>query len=198
MSYAGKHPNIVELVGVQFDKGGKGYLAPTEIETVKPFDTHTLLLWTKQVCSAMTFLSAKQIKINSGSYVQIIHGDLAARNVLVDEHFVAKISDFGLSRQIYDQYKKYVFAKKETQLPWRWLAIETLKHSKFSSESDIWAFGVFMWEMFSLGDTPYTAGSQWGPEFVSFLDQGLRLEAPEYARQEMYENIYLKFVIALY
>lgn len=51
-----------------------------------------------------------------------------------------------------------------------------------------------MWEMFSLGDTPYTAGSQWGPEFVSFLDQGLRLEAPEYARQEMYENIVMKHI----
>ncbi|XP_035707906.1 fibroblast growth factor receptor 4-like [Folsomia candida] len=215
MSFVGRHPNIVQLLGVQFvdlKKGivyvavefssrgslegvlqanrrqlgmaqsylGKIYNIPGYIGlrlVERPFQLYQLLKFSHQVCCAMEFLASKRI----------IHGDLAARNVLLDSNFNAKISDFGLSRQMYDTYKKYVVATKETAMPWRWCAIEILKHQKFSIESDIWAYGIFVWEVFSLAEIPYTAGITWGPEFVRYLERGFRLEIPPYANQEIYQ-----------
>ncbi|OXA54086.1 Fibroblast growth factor receptor 3 [Folsomia candida] len=215
MNFVGRHPNIVQLLGVQFidlKKGivyvavefctygslegvlhekrrrlamaesylGKIYNIPGYIglrPAEKPFELYQLLKFSHQVCCAMEFLASKRI----------IHGDLAARNVLVDSNFNAKISDFGLSRQLYDTCKTYVVETKESAMPWRWCAIEILKYKKFSTESDIWAYGVFMWEVFSLAEVPYTEGISWGPDFVKYLERGFRLGIPPYANQEIYQ-----------
>ena len=83
----------------------------------------------------------------------IYHGDLACRNILLTENLVAKISDFGLSRRLYDKLSSDV--KSDDDLPFRWSAIEVLNIQKYSLQSDIWSFGIVLWEIFQLGKEPY-------------------------------------------
>ena len=83
----------------------------------------------------------------------IYHGDLACRNILLTENLVAKISDFGLSRRLYDKLSAEV--KSDDELPFRWSAIEVLRMQQYSLQSDIWSFGIVMWEIFNLGKEPY-------------------------------------------
>ena len=91
----------------------------------------------------------------------IYHGDLAARNVLLTEHFVAKISDFGLSKRIYqclpDELE--IDNKKMLRLPIKWLALEVLMVGKETIKSDVWSYGVLLWEIFQLGEEPYRRGN---------------------------------------
>lgn len=112
----------------------------------------------------------------------VIHGDLAARNVLLTLSLQAKITDFGLSRQLYD-YTNYV-KKQQAPLPWRHMAIESLREMSFSTESDVWAYGVTMWEVFSMGDVPYP-GRSWSLDFVHELENGMRLLQPKNAPNHM-------------
>ena len=85
---------------------------------------------------------------------KIVHGDLATRNILLQKHkTVAKVSDFGLSRSLYSSVED--LASVSSGLPVRWMAPEVLKTRMVNNKSDVWSFGVLVWEMFSLGTVPY-------------------------------------------
>lgn len=72
----------------------------------------------------------------------------------------------------------------QTPLPWRWMAIESLRSLSFSTKSDVWAYGATLYEIFSLGDVPYP-NERWSDEFLTRLESGIRMGRPAYSTQEM-------------
>ncbi|KAG5276441.1 hypothetical protein AALO_G00132060 [Alosa alosa] len=113
-----------------------------------------------------------------------VHRDLAARNVLLVNQHYAKISDFGLSKALGadDNYYK---ARSAGKWPLKWYAPECICFHKFSSKSDVWSFGVTMWEAFSFGGKPYKKMK--GPEVISFIASGTRMDNPAGCPDVMYK-----------
>ncbi|XP_048733843.2 uncharacterized protein LOC125649973 isoform X2 [Ostrea edulis] len=143
-----------------------------EIETVSPQE---LLSFARQISTGMEFLSQKGF----------IHRDLAARNILVDKKNLVKIGDFGLTRYTYDN-KVYV-NRKGGRLPLKWMSIEAINELTFSSASDVWSFGVLLFEIVTLGGTPYpTIDTR---ELLRELKNGYRMEKPENCSEEMQMSI---------
>ncbi|CAL4159247.1 unnamed protein product, partial [Meganyctiphanes norvegica] len=133
-----------------------------------------LLCWSFQIARAMDYLQARKV----------LHGDLAARNVLLSENNVVKISDFGMAK---DMYKNDLYQKKSnTPMPVKWMSVEALQDGIFSTQSDIWAFGVVLWEIFTLGRSPFH-GLEVDEHFLQKLQNGLRLEKPKYAIKSIYD-----------
>ena len=92
----------------------------------------------------------------------IYHGDLAARNILLTDHLIAKISDFGLSRRLYQELGPSPIQREEEKklnLPMKWLALEILTNGVIvPMKSDVWSYGIVIWELFQLGLEPYRRG----------------------------------------
>ncbi|XP_068563672.1 tyrosine-protein kinase ZAP-70 [Cebidichthys violaceus] len=126
-----------------------------------------------QVSMGMKYLEEKNF----------VHRDLAARNVLLVKQQFAKISDFGLSKALgaNDNYYK---ARTAGKWPLKWYAPECINFHKFSSKSDVWSFGVTMWEAFAYGGKPYKKMK--GPEVMRFIDSGNRMECPTACPERMY------------
>uniref|UniRef100_A0A8D0CUA8 Tyrosine-protein kinase n=1 Tax=Sander lucioperca TaxID=283035 RepID=A0A8D0CUA8_SANLU len=126
-----------------------------------------------QVSMGMKYLEEKNF----------VHRDLAARNVLLVNQQFAKISDFGLSKALGadDNYYK---ARTAGKWPLKWYAPECINFHKFSSKSDVWSFGITMWEAFSYGGKPYKKMK--GPEVMRFIDSGNRMECPPACPERMY------------
>lgn len=113
--------------------------------------------------------------------MRVLHRDLAARNVLVCEDKTIKISDFGLSR---DVYKDDIYLKSSNaKLPVRWMAIESLTHQIYTMKSDVWSFGVLLWEIVTLGGNPYPGIST--QELPKLLENGYRMDCPLNCSSEM-------------
>ena len=132
----------------------------------------------------------------------IIHRDLACRNILVGDEKQLKISDFGMSRTLADSD---VYVKNTRgRLPWKWMAIESLCNREFTSASDVWAYGVTLWEISTLGNGlyyqiklyitfdflfNYVGGSPYpsipNSEIMEFIQSGQRLEKPENCSKDM-------------
>ncbi|KAG0712359.1 Vascular endothelial growth factor receptor 1 [Chionoecetes opilio] len=135
------------------------------------FSTVDLVSWAWQVAHGMEYLCRRKI----------LHGDLAARNILLADNNRVKISDFGLSRNIKND--QYIKDGNDLLLPVMWMSVEAIRDRIFSIQSDVWAFGITLWEIFSLGNTPYPGMNY--KDFLAMLENGHRMACPEYANEEM-------------
>uniref|UniRef100_A0A671Y1Q0 Tyrosine-protein kinase SYK n=1 Tax=Sparus aurata TaxID=8175 RepID=A0A671Y1Q0_SPAAU len=113
-----------------------------------------------------------------------VHRDLAARNVLLVTQHYAKISDFGLSKAVAEE-QNYYKAKGHGKWPVKWYAPECINYFKFSSKSDVWSFGVLMWEAYSYGQKPYKGMK--GNDVMQMIESGKRMDTPVNCPIEMYD-----------
>ncbi|OXA57693.1 vascular endothelial growth factor receptor kdr-like [Folsomia candida] len=158
----------------EWERSCSSYITTSELYS---FSTTDLIKWSMETAAGMEFLAGKKV----------IHGDLAARNILLTIEKTVKLADFGLSHQLY-HYSSYV-ARKEKPMPFRWMSVESLTERKLSSLSDVWSFGVTIWEFFTHGATPFGRWS-YSDDFVDLLKSGsLRLEKPIFADSKIYDKL---------
>lgn len=166
------HPKLVQLYGVcveqapiclVFEFMEHGCLSDYLRNQRGLFSAESLLAMCQDVCEGMAYLEE----------ACVIHRDLAARNCLVGENQVIKVSDFGMTRFVLDdQYT----SSTGTKFPVKWASPEVFSFSRYSSKSDVWSFGVLMWEVFSEGKIPYENSSN--TKVVEDISTGYRLYKP--------------------
>nr|XP_025850141.1 tyrosine-protein kinase Mer [Vulpes vulpes] len=186
------HPNVIRLLGVCIEMSSQGIPKPMVIlPFMKYGDLHTYLLYSRLDTGPkhipVQILLKFMVDIAQGmeylSNRNFLHRDLAARNCMLRDDMTVCVADFGLSKKIYsgDYYRQGRIAK----MPVKWIAIESLADRVYTSKSDVWAFGVTMWEIATRGMTPYP-GVQ-NHEMYDYLLHGHRLKQPEDCLDELYE-----------
>ncbi|KAM9853307.1 tyrosine-protein kinase receptor UFO [Aulostomus maculatus] len=190
------HPNVMRLLGVCLQTvESEGYPSPVVIlPYMKHGDLHSYLLYSRlgdcpvylpsqmlvkfmtDIARGMEYLSGKNF----------IHRDLAARNCMLNENMNVCVADFGLSKKIYngDYYRQGRISK----MPVKWIAIESLADRVYTTKSDVWSFGVTMWEIATRGQTPYPGVEN--SEIYDYLRQGNRLKQPPDCLDSIYSLMF--------
>ncbi|XP_020894216.1 fibroblast growth factor receptor 4 isoform X2 [Exaiptasia diaphana] len=132
-----------------------------------------LLSFAIQVARGMAHLSS----------MKVVHRDLAARNILIDDRKVCKVSDFGFARDIYVE-DHYTRKTQGGRFPIKWMAIESLLDGVSTTSSDAWSYGVLLWEIVTLGASPYPGMNS--QEVINFLRDGYRMDKPKHCSEELY------------
>lgn len=166
------HPNLVKLIGIirgdsliivteYMAKGSLlDYLRSRGRTAITPQE---LVNFARDTCAGMAYLESKNV----------VHRDLAARNILIQDTGSAKVADFGLARTIDDPDEK----QPEGKVAVRWTAPEASLQKKFSSKSDVWSFGILLWEIYSFGRVPYPKILI--ADVMKHVESGYRMDPPE-------------------
>ncbi|XP_070564187.1 insulin-like growth factor 1 receptor [Ptychodera flava] len=184
------NPNVVQLIGVIQDQRLSGIIIELMKSDLLGFlknweniriNVHNLnghlLKFASDVARAIEYLYNKQV----------VHRDIAARNILISFDDVAKIADFGLSRDVYQKGQYHKHPKQGMLVPIRWMAPESLVTGVYSYKSDIWSYGVLLWEMATLGDTPYPEFQPLDSDFLTRqLCTGYRMPKPCHCTDDIY------------
>lgn len=178
------HKNVLHLIGVSFDQNDglpmlvipymhNGNLLDFLRNAGHDFIVKDLVTFGFEIASGMEYLASQKF----------IHRDLAARNCMLDDHLHVKIADFGLAKDVYE--RNYYKSDRRSEMPIKWMAPESLEHGEYYEKSDVWSFGVTLWEIMTRGVTPYPGVNHW--EIAHHLKSSGRLGQPDYCPQAIFE-----------
>jgi len=176
------HPHIVAFLGI-YEENGVKYICTEFLPegSLESLLRKQVIPWANCVSISMEIVAGMSFLASH----HIIHRDLASRNVLCKkegERFTVKVGDFGLSRATTSSSDYYKSSGK--RFPYKWTAPESMKYSKYSTASDVWSFGVTLWEITSRGEIPYFAIEN--REILKHLEEGYRLPMPDQTPEELY------------
>ncbi|XP_022082665.1 fibroblast growth factor receptor 2-like isoform X2 [Acanthaster planci] len=185
------HPNVITMLGccvekepycLIFEYAPNGNLAKFLMQKKAewkakrhgaPVSSDLIIKFACQIANGMHYLSS----------VKIIHRDLATRNILLDENLTCKVSDFGFSRDVFTQ--NFYQMSSSGAVPVRWMALESIVDDIYTTKSDVWSYGILVWEMITMGTHPYPGIKV--TDLIDALKDGRRLPKPSYCGGELYK-----------
>uniref|UniRef100_A0A9J7X3T9 Receptor protein-tyrosine kinase n=1 Tax=Cyprinus carpio carpio TaxID=630221 RepID=A0A9J7X3T9_CYPCA len=174
------HPYIVRLLGIcagpslqlVTQLSPQGSLLEHIQQRKESLNPQRLLNWCVQIAKGMYYLEEQRM----------VHRNLAARNILLKSDFIVQIADYGIADLLYPDDKKYFF--NEIKTPIKWMALESILFRRYTHQSDVWSYGVTVWEMMSYGAEPYSAMRP--QEVPDLLEKGERLSQPQICTIDVY------------